>query len=459
MWNLRTPQRVPGIVIAANWTWESLRDKLLPPALRIPVLESAQPYFPFFSSAAALNLVEGSPPRGLLRPSTVSSLIARASLPQRPQPAYAYYSAQMAEARDGSIQRAVDSPLGRALAGHLLHLGTAGGASQANVFVATAGSCTPLHYDAGPNLLSHLVGRKRAVLYPPAAATGARLAPWVSAVARSARAGFDGTADAAAPLGGHAAWVFDLDPGDSLFIPAYWLHHICVGSASGAASVAVWAESAEQAAGRALLNSPLPFPANWPTSDAVSGIMLLSELLAGDLSLATVVALALRSRYSPLPSDAAVGMASASRDRGGAAQRSCHLTRLLTAAAAHQLLVPTYVTLLLTTAASTPAINVCPTQALLKRTAATAHWLHSASEHLRRMSSEAVRTVMLANWIESSLLRCSRAVADDSFADLVMCCAEALGGGGGGSCPDEVEVKVQYVARSGSARAASQKAP
>jgi hypothetical protein len=209
-----------------------------------------------------------------------------------------YYSAQVIEFRDGKLARAVDAPVVSSIAHQLADAArNISGRVQANIWLASANACTPLHLDERANLLAVMTGRKRVVLYPPAAATAAGLFPWASSVARSARAGTDGTllrkggggedgsGNALPSLGGHPAAEVVLERGDALFIPPFWLHHVC--NVVPSLSVSVWRDSGTQHERASILNSlfdssRLPFSPTWTVCDRVAASVALCKLLAGE---------------------------------------------------------------------------------------------------------------------------------------------------------------------------------
>lgn len=117
------------------------------------------------------------------------------------------------------------------------------------LWLGPMGTVSPLHHDPLDNLLMQIVGRKRVWLYPRTA--GSLVAPegdWMYA-------GHDGTQGNASPVDVEdpASWAERyprfatgapppleavLEPGDVLYIPAKWWHH--VRSLSMSLSVNVW---------------------------------------------------------------------------------------------------------------------------------------------------------------------------------------------------------------------------
>ncbi|MGH7387894.1 MAG: cupin-like domain-containing protein [Candidatus Rokuibacteriota bacterium] len=104
-------------------------------------------------------------------------------------------------------------------------IGTA--AAVAHLWFGASGTVTPLHYDMANNFFAQIRGRKRITLYSPAQA--ARLYPFPA----SARHPHVSAVDIEAPdlarfpeFRKATALECVVGPGDLLFIPAFWWHHI-----------------------------------------------------------------------------------------------------------------------------------------------------------------------------------------------------------------------------------------
>jgi hypothetical protein len=394
-WELQAPQLVSSAPRLPLWSLQALVLDLLPANVSAAALEGPSALFPFRAAPSALDASLTLPPEAaavhLQPPALLLRLEAAASSFSSSTPSgnFTYYSAQMAQARQGRVERAVASPVGRALAAHAAALSApsaaaaaaaAAAAVQVNVWLASSAACTPLHYDATVNLFTQLLGSKVVTLYPPQAATAAQLLPHASALQRSALAGLDGRAAAGAPLGGHAALTFALSAGQSLLIPAFWLHHVCSGPGSASASASAWRETPQQLAGRALLTLPLPLPPHWGRSWQVAGCLHLLRMLLPQPRTRAAAAAALRSRFAA-PQLAAAPAAAAPLPQGLCGEQ-------LPGAAFAELQLP-------------------PTQAAGSSVAEggrVAEWLRKARAALAAQGSSAVRALAAANWVESALL-------------------------------------------------------
>jgi hypothetical protein len=94
-------------------------------------------------------------------------------------------------------------------------------------WVGPAGTCAPLHRDVAENIFVQLVGRKRFLLYSPAAA------PWLysngirSALPNFSRFDPDAPDYERFPLSREVRPLeIVLGPGDALYLPSRWWHHV-----------------------------------------------------------------------------------------------------------------------------------------------------------------------------------------------------------------------------------------
>lgn len=98
---------------------------------------------------------------------------------------------------------------------------------RSHLWLSSDGTVTPLHYDGKNNLLTQMHGTKRVVLLPPT--EYARIYPYGVGhyAAHASRVNPEQVDDAKFPqFPASLAVSFDLLAGDTLFIPAFWWHHI-----------------------------------------------------------------------------------------------------------------------------------------------------------------------------------------------------------------------------------------
>lgn len=98
---------------------------------------------------------------------------------------------------------------------------------EQRLWLASADCVTPLHYDGKNNLLTEMHGRKRVTLFPPS--EHARMYPYglrfqVSHLSRVDPEAIDEGMFPQFPS--QLAVSFLLHPGQTLFIPAFWWHHV-----------------------------------------------------------------------------------------------------------------------------------------------------------------------------------------------------------------------------------------
>jgi Cupin-like domain len=98
---------------------------------------------------------------------------------------------------------------------------------NARLWLSAPGTSVPLHRDVAQNIFIQLVGRKRFLLYPPAAA------PWLysnrfrSALANYSRVDPERPDYATFPLSRAVQPVeVVLGPGDAMYLPSRWWHHV-----------------------------------------------------------------------------------------------------------------------------------------------------------------------------------------------------------------------------------------
>jgi len=188
--------------------------------------------------------------------------------------------------------------------------------SSVNLWLGQPGATTPCHYDSYNNFYAQLAGRKRFILIPPASAAHLHtypflhpsfaqchariptlvpqrevnwelyslldaLASWMNNIRfvrslNTKNETHDDTTsseeDKLQPIAASPAWVVDLEPGDLLYIPPFWLHEVTALNANGddaprecglengpaSVSVNVWTSSADSIEAETLFALPLP---------------------------------------------------------------------------------------------------------------------------------------------------------------------------------------------------------
>lgn len=123
--------------------------------------------------------------------------------------------------------------------------------AQANLWLGSANSTTLAHYDARDNIFLQLHGRKRVYLLPPNSSAALPPHPCLSLGHRSVRDGAglhdaltaNGSAAPLHPSGDTAsALLAEVVPGDVLYIPAFWTHHVVTARDEASASLALWTQ-------------------------------------------------------------------------------------------------------------------------------------------------------------------------------------------------------------------------
>jgi hypothetical protein len=130
--------------------------------------------------------------------------------------------------------------------------------TEAILWVGSRGATAQAHYDLSDNFYVQLLGQKTFLLLPPD--TEMRVHSSLHKNHRQSRRNM--TEDAASLLASTPGAVnVTLSPGQVLYIPPFWYHHVTAESPS--ASVSVWSPSQAAAAKDNLELLPLPFEATW----------------------------------------------------------------------------------------------------------------------------------------------------------------------------------------------------
>lgn len=177
-----------------------------------------------------------------------------------------------------------------------------------SVWLGSRNATTQLHYDGPHNLFIQVSGRKNWVILPPDQASAVHLYPELHPRARKSQVDFerlqsgDASVRAAFPRleDLRCGYQVELQAGEALYVPPFWLHH--VSALDPSVSVNVFSRSAEQEAASAAASVPFPFEEAWPRGDKVAGLHAFLHLLIEHLgrepcAVATEI---VQSRYDPL---------------------------------------------------------------------------------------------------------------------------------------------------------------
>ncbi|CAE8604561.1 unnamed protein product, partial [Polarella glacialis] len=95
------------------------------------------------------------------------------------------------------------------------------------LFAGLGGTLYHCHYDLQPNLHVQLTGRKRFILFPPDAWPHLYPFPVHHDLDRRSMVDLDAPDDSRFPMWrGAQGQIVELEPGDALYIPPYWWHHV-----------------------------------------------------------------------------------------------------------------------------------------------------------------------------------------------------------------------------------------
>ena len=169
-------------------------------------------------------------------------------------------------------------------------------------WAGTEGACTQAHYDVADNAFVQVSGRKEFLLYPPSAATALHLYPDAHPRARKAQVCIEDPDLSIHPLAADLPNPLRvvLDPGESLFLPAFWMHHVTALTPS--VSLNVFSESPVKLAASEALQLPPPLHASWDAPLKRRGLLLLLQVLLHELRLSggPLLARLVESRFTPL---------------------------------------------------------------------------------------------------------------------------------------------------------------
>jgi hypothetical protein len=125
-----------------------------------------------------------------------------------------------------------------------------------SLWIGGRGSTTQAHFDVSNSYFAQAIGRKRFRLWSPEAHTHLRVFPDAHPRARKAQIDIDAALLDVSSQVPPPALDIVLEPGDAIFVPAFWFHHVEAVDAS--VSVNVFSEARTKLAAGAILSAPLP---------------------------------------------------------------------------------------------------------------------------------------------------------------------------------------------------------
>eukprot|EP00040_Diaphanoeca_grandis_P002122 m.20604 g.20604 ORF g.20604 m.20604 type:complete len:588 (-) comp13004_c0_seq1:46-1809(-) len=159
-----------------------------------------------------------------------------------------------------------------------------------HVWISPKESVTPAHYDIAHNFFIQMKGRKRVLMFPPESWQLLYLHPILHPASLSAQVNLNADFESQRsqfpflPREGISAYVADLGPGDVLYIPPLWLHHVTTIESS--ISMSVWTPFAgSDLYDKILKEQPLPIQLSWSHAWKVAALRMLIDSLVTSLDL------------------------------------------------------------------------------------------------------------------------------------------------------------------------------
>jgi len=176
---------------------------------------------------------------------------------------------------------------------------------EANIWIGVTDITTPVHYDLPHNFYVQLYGRKRFLLFPPDQWKYLYLFPRIHPSTRMSQVDWlDPENIAMFPLLTSLGPPYEvlLEPGDILYIPPYWGHH--VSAVDFSISVSTHIRSTEVIIREEMNDSPFPFAENLdlPMKKIVLA-QYLKKLFSSDNEMKKFIELVLKNRYELLSLD------------------------------------------------------------------------------------------------------------------------------------------------------------
>eukprot|EP00029_Vermamoeba_vermiformis_P005465 TRINITY_DN1907_c0_g1_i1.p1 TRINITY_DN1907_c0_g1~~TRINITY_DN1907_c0_g1_i1.p1 ORF type:complete len:541 (+),score=140.45 TRINITY_DN1907_c0_g1_i1:113-1735(+) len=134
---------------------------------------------------------------------------------------------------------------------------------QVNAWLGEAGVTSQAHYDASYNFFAQIYGNKRFLLFSPSEYKNLYMYPILHPYARQSQVNLETPDLTAFPNITKARAVEAiLEPGDVLYLPPYWIHHVTALNLS--ISINVWSDAEEQVIyNKKITKEPLPLDAEW----------------------------------------------------------------------------------------------------------------------------------------------------------------------------------------------------
>jgi len=178
-----------------------------------------------------------------------------------------------------------------------------GMAPYVSAWIGGTGVVTQAHYDVANNVFVQVYGTKCFHLYPPSKAAELHVYPDAHPRARKSQVDFDAPDLKLFPLFktlGDPYMKVTLKPGDALYIPPFWFHH--VEALTPSISINVFSESNVRLAAAAIFNQDVSVKSSWNYLEKFSYIHVLLHCILSSLGYIPQKFLQdlYQSRYRPL---------------------------------------------------------------------------------------------------------------------------------------------------------------
>jgi hypoxia-inducible factor 1-alpha inhibitor (HIF hydroxylase) len=172
-----------------------------------------------------------------------------------------------------------------------------------HVWIGPSGATSHLHYDIFHNFYSQIYGYKRFVLMAPEEMENVYLYPFLHPGGQSSQVDVENPDFEKYPKFKNVqAFEAILGPGDVLYVPPLWLHHVTALDVS--MSVSVWSKSSDTKAMWDVEKQPIPVKRVWSDEKKLLGARLYLEAVIdgvlGEGSAKSFVAGVLEQRYQRL---------------------------------------------------------------------------------------------------------------------------------------------------------------